>query len=78
MTQQAWLIATPERREQVEDWLTQAPVETSSFTLNSAFKAELSHAQYINRFNVVQCYIREGDCYQINLAQRFYADYQGG
>lgn len=77
VTQQAWLIATPERREQVEDWLTQAPVETSSFTLNSAFKAELSHAQYINRFNVVQRYIREGDCYQINLAQRFYADYQG-
>lgn len=77
VAQQAWLIATPERREQVGGWLTQEPVQPSAFTLNNAFKAELSHAQYVSRFNAVQRYIRAGDCYQINLAQRFYADYQG-
>ncbi|MBR9903640.1 MAG: aminodeoxychorismate synthase component I [Gammaproteobacteria bacterium] len=77
VTQQAWLIASPERREQVESWLTQTPTPTKSFTLTGAFKAELSHAQYVTRFNAVQRYIRAGDCYQINLAQRFYADYQG-
>ncbi|MDQ7728345.1 aminodeoxychorismate synthase component I [Halomonas sp. SpR8] len=77
VTQQAWLIASPERREQVEGWLTQTPKPTKSFTLTAAFKAELSHAQYVTRFNAVQRYIRAGDCYQINLAQRFYADYQG-
>jgi para-aminobenzoate synthetase component 1 len=75
--QQAWLIATPERREQVEGWLSQIPVQLSPFALSSAFQAELSHAQYVTRFNAVQRYIRAGDCYQINLAQRFYADYQG-
>lgn len=77
MAQQAWLIATPQRREQVEGWLTQSPAPTHAFTLTDTFKAELSHAQYVARFNAVQRYIRAGDCYQINLAQRFYADYQG-
>ena len=77
MAQQAWLIATPQRREQVESWLTQTPTPNSAFTLTNSFKAELSHTQYVARFNAVQRYIRAGDCYQINLAQRFYADYQG-
>ena len=77
MAQQAWLIATPQRREQVEGWLNQPPAPTHPFTLRNPFKAELSQAQYVTRFNAVQRYIRAGDCYQINLAQRFYADYQG-
>ncbi|MGO3004145.1 MAG: aminodeoxychorismate synthase component I [Halomonas sp.] len=75
--QQAWLIATPERRKEVESWLAQEPMQDSVFTLSSTFKAEQSHAEYVTRFDAVQRYIRAGDCYQINLAQRFYADYQG-
>ncbi len=77
VAQKAWLIATPERREQVKDWLGQTPLQPSAFALNSPFKAELSYQQYVSRFDAVQRYIRAGDCYQINLAQRFYADYQG-
>ncbi|MGO2242197.1 MAG: aminodeoxychorismate synthase component I [Halomonas sp.] len=77
VAQQAWLIATPERRSEVESWLAQEPVQDSAFTLSSTFKAELRQAQYVRRFDAVQRYIRAGDCYQINLAQRFYADYQG-
>ncbi|WP_235039776.1 aminodeoxychorismate synthase component I [Vreelandella profundi] len=77
VAQQAWLIATPERRRQVENWLAQEPVQDSVFTLSSTFKAELTPAEYVTRFDAVQRYIRAGDCYQINLAQRFYADYQG-
>lgn len=77
MAQQAWLIATPERREQVKDWLTRTPEPTRPFALKGDFRAELSRAQYVTRFDAVQRYIRAGDCYQINLAQRFYADYQG-
>ncbi|MDN7132689.1 aminodeoxychorismate synthase component I [Halomonas sp. MC140] len=77
VAQQAWLIATPERRWQVESWLAQEPVQDSVFTLSSTFKAELTPAEYVTRFDAVQRYIRAGDCYQINLAQRFYADYQG-
>lgn len=77
VTQQAWLMATPERRQQVQEWLALAPPQPRSFTLTSTFQSELSQAQYVTRFNAVQRYIRAGDCYQINLAQRFYADYQG-
>nr|WP_298059649.1 aminodeoxychorismate synthase component I [uncultured Halomonas sp.] len=89
-THQAWLIATAERREQVAGWLAEAPVQSTqstqstqalsfspSFTLKGPFQAELSRDQYVERFDAVQRYIRAGDCYQINLAQRFYADYQG-
>jgi len=77
VAQQAWLIATPERRDQVKTWLATSPDQPGTFALNNAFQAELSHEQYVSRFNAVQRYIRAGDCYQINLAQRFYADYEG-
>lgn len=76
-TQQAWLVASPTRREQVMAWLSEVPLPTAPFALASAFQGELSHAQYVHRFNAVQRYIRAGDCYQINLAQRFFADYAG-
>ncbi|TVP44204.1 MAG: aminodeoxychorismate synthase component I [Halomonas sp.] len=77
VARQAWLIAGPRRTKQVQEWLTQPPKQVGSFKLSNNFQAELSHAQYVSRFNAVQRYIRAGDCYQINLAQRFYADYQG-
>ncbi|HSH47697.1 MAG TPA: aminodeoxychorismate synthase component I, partial [Halomonas sp.] len=41
------------------------------------FVGELSRQQYLARFARVQAYIRAGDCYQINLAQRFSAPYRG-
>lgn len=77
VAQQTWLIATPERQQQVADWLAQPPTPAGHFQLCNGFQAELSHADYVSRFNAVQRYIRAGDCYQINLAQRFFADYQG-
>lgn len=77
VTKQAWLVATSERRERIEAWLAEPTQSTAPFALSSAFQSELSHDQYVTRFNAVQRYIRAGDCYQINLAQRFYADYQG-
>lgn len=76
--QQAWLVAPSSRQQQVTEWLTQLPDNnTPPFRLTSAFHAELSQADYTERFNAVQRYIRAGDCYQINLAQRFSACYQG-
>lgn len=77
VTQQAWLIATAQRREQVLEWLSQAPPKRTPFALTESFQAELSHSDYAERFKAVQRYILAGDCYQINLAQRFSAAYQG-
>ncbi|MGO2148134.1 MULTISPECIES: aminodeoxychorismate synthase component I [Halomonas] len=76
-TQQAWLIATAQRREQVLQWLSQPAVNREPFILTEPFQAELNRSEYSKRFQAVQRYIRAGDCYQINLAQRLSAAYQG-
>lgn len=49
----------------------------NNFQLTGDFTAELSREAYLTRFEQVQDYIRAGDCYQINLAQRFSAPYRG-
>ncbi len=51
--------------------------ETGHFSLRSTFASNLSPDAYRQRFNQVIDYIHAGDCYQINLAQRFSCDYQG-
>ncbi|MFP4278803.1 MAG: aminodeoxychorismate synthase component I [Halochromatium sp.] len=40
-------------------------------------RSNLSEAAYTNAFGRVQAYIRAGDCYQVNLAQRFAAPAKG-
>ncbi|MDX3773031.1 aminodeoxychorismate synthase component I [Chromatiaceae bacterium AAb-1] len=47
------------------------------FALSSQWQANLSKADYQQRFQRIQQYLLSGDCYQINLAQRFKAGYQG-
>lgn len=74
--EQSWLVASPERRRQVLQWL-RAPAQIGAFRLTSDFTANLSAEQYQQRFAAVQRYIQAGDCYQINLAQRFSAGYRG-
>lgn len=74
---QAWLVAGAKQRKQVSEWLSSPAPTGSPFQLTSPFAAQLSQAEYTHRFNTVQRYIRAGDCYQINLAQRFTATYQG-
>jgi len=59
-------------------WLTQWPArEALPFSLTSGWRSNLSYADYAARFAAVQDYIQAGDCYQVNLAQRFQAAYQG-
>ncbi|MDN6297300.1 MAG: aminodeoxychorismate synthase component I [Halomonas sp.] len=74
---EAWLAATPRRAGQVIQWLEQAAPASAPFQLTAPFRAEMSQAKYAERFARVQRYIRAGDCYQINLAQRLTARYQG-
>ena len=52
-------------------------VDTQSFHLTSRWQSNMDKAGYIEKFNQVQNYLLSGDCYQINLAQRFSAQYQG-
>ncbi|XPE41415.1 chorismate-binding protein [Shigella flexneri] len=55
-------------------WLdAQQPPTREPFTLTSAWQSNLSRAQYGEKFRHVQDYLHSGDCYQVNLAQRFQA-----
>ena len=74
---ESWLVGSAARREQVLPWLAAAARPAGTFHLNAPFAAELSREAYLARFDAVQAYIRAGDCYQINLAQRFSAPYTG-
>ncbi|MEC9483333.1 MAG: aminodeoxychorismate synthase component I [Halomonas sp.] len=75
--QEAWLVATPERRRQVETWLCETVTPALPFAITAPFQAEMDRLGYGERFRTVQRYIRAGDCYQINLAQRFSTSYRG-
>ncbi|MEQ6915916.1 aminodeoxychorismate synthase component I [Halomonas aquatica] len=73
----SWLVGNALRRRQVLDWLESAARPAGTFRLTAPFTAELSRDDYLTRFDTVQAYIRAGDCYQINLAQRFSAPFEG-
>ena len=51
--------------------------DTTHFSLTSAWQMNMSRNEYEQKFTEVQNYLLSGDCYQINLAQRFSATYQG-
>ncbi|TLU67524.1 aminodeoxychorismate synthase component I [Thalassotalea litorea] len=49
----------------------------SAFKLITPWQANMNVEQYRQKFAQVQEYLLSGDCYQINLTQRFEAAYQG-
>ncbi|MHA1063824.1 aminodeoxychorismate synthase component 1 [Enterobacter ludwigii] len=59
-------------------WLeAQVPVATADFHLTSAWRANMTAREYAAKFERVQSYLQSGDCYQVNLAQRFQATCEG-
>lgn len=59
-------------------WLEQQQIRPAEpFALTSAWQSNMSREQYGQKFRQVQHYLHSGDCYQVNLAQRFQARYQG-
>ncbi|WP_447895586.1 aminodeoxychorismate synthase component I [Vreelandella sp. GE22] len=75
--EKAWLVANEARRDAVLAWLDTAPAPVADFKLTGTFEAELDQSAYTRRFEAVQRYIQAGDCYQINLAQRLRAPFEG-
>ena len=89
-TQQLWYIDTEEPAEQAwprrEQWFNaqysslcaeRNPTSQLPFALTSAWQANMTKPEYLQKFERIQQYLQSGDCYQINLAQRFSANYQG-
>lgn len=59
-------------------WLeAQQPAGRDAFTLTSSWRSNMSEQEYAKKFSRVQSYLQSGDCYQVNLAQRFEATYAG-
>jgi para-aminobenzoate synthetase component 1 len=82
------LILTPWCNENEEDELIQRfskvnhlesknQVDAMSFSLQTSFVSNMTENYYAEKFTTVQDYIQSGDCYQVNLAQRFSSTYQG-
>jgi para-aminobenzoate synthetase component 1 len=53
------------------------PLPDKSFIVTSALASNFSADTYGKAFRKIKQYIHEGDCYQVNLAQRFSANAQG-
>ena len=81
---QCWLIAQGHDPRTEARWNslcelftgTDAPV-AGTFRVTSAVVSNLSEAAYAHAFAQVKQYIQAGDCYQVNLAQRFCATAEG-
>ncbi len=53
------------------------PPASEPFRLTSSWTSNMTREEYGQKFDRVQRLLRSGDCYQINLAQRFQAGYSG-
>ena len=87
-----WALVLNHQQDQVElvvlgdeqawqsrlQWLVdQCSQSTQCFSLTGPWHHDTSHGDYLKAFDQVQEYLKSGDCYQINLTQRFHAPYQG-
>ncbi len=83
--QQSWLVgqgrdpATEQRWDELVELFSHLPEKTvrQHFQLNGAVESNLTKEQYAAAFSRIKEYIHNGDCYQVNLAQRFSATATG-
>lgn len=51
--------------------------DPGDFRLHGAFKPDQSKGEYLQSLSQIRRYLEAGDCYQVNLAQRFSAPFSG-
>ncbi len=80
----SWLVSYTREEKTLENWsallkLFQSGSSRSpvNFSPRSDISSNLDKNSYSKAFDRIQHYIREGDCYQVNLAQRFTVDVSG-
>ncbi len=54
-----------------------ASVKRAEFSVTSQLRSNMTASYYANAFDRIKKYISEGDCYQVNLAQRFSTEVEG-
>lgn len=79
-----WLIGEPRAPRHSSAWndlerlLRSAPqARIARFSAGGPVRSNMDKAGYTAAFNRIKHYIKEGDCYQVNLAQRFTIPVQG-
>ena len=81
--EKTWFIAHPKcdqsRREAMLARVSENTSESpeTNFKLTSTFQSNMSVDEYKDKYHRIIDYIKAGDCYQVNLAQRFSAEYEG-
>ena len=82
--QRSYLVSHGLNAKTHENWprlqaLFNEPLRPSktNFQVTSAIESNLTKSQYAQAFAKVMAYITAGDCYQVNLAQRFSAEVAG-
>jgi para-aminobenzoate synthetase component 1 len=81
--QELWLVCPEHQRASISRSINEQLVRSNNklkatdFSLTSDWQSNMSKASYDIKFQQVQDYLLSGDCYQINLAQRFHAHYRG-
>ncbi|MEE4908911.1 aminodeoxychorismate synthase component I [Pseudomonas alliivorans] len=66
-----------ERQRLIELFEGKSAPEVTTFSLQQPFAASISASDYQQAFRRIQDYIQAGDCYQVNLTQRFQAPCTG-
>lgn len=61
----------------IAERLTARPAQKCTFKVTENVHADMDLRAYQSAFNKVKAYLSEGDCYQVNLAQRFSAKASG-
>lgn len=79
-----WLTGYGKNQNTFEEWddlrallHTKAEPNKNGFSVLSEVYSNMDKEFYARAFHKIKYFIREGDCYQVNLAQRFAVDIEG-
>jgi len=80
--QKSFLVGHECSQQEWDDLIAQfnaLPIQDNpdTFEVTSAISSNMVKALYTEAFNRIKQYLKEGDCYQVNLAQRFVAECEG-
>ncbi|MGS2716567.1 aminodeoxychorismate synthase component I [Eionea flava] len=78
----SYVVALPECELTLIDYVEQCLSNQSDISTKKTFSigelsSNISQDEYHSKMAIIDDYIRAGDCYQVNFAQRFSAPYQG-
>ncbi len=62
---------------EIKSHLANTPKKLKDFKLAQPFKENMSRKEYKFAFHKIQEHLQKGDCYQVNLCQRFSSEFSG-